>query len=162
MDVEMWKPIKNSNLSGWCSKGPGSLSLAGDLMTSISPSFIDQRAATRWLVQKLNPNGPACPHCAHQIEIPRLRETWAALGRVKCTRCKRSFSAATGTPLSGSKVPPASIVLLALLMAAGLNDRDIASRAGLDRSTVNRWRPLLMERDLKRDNQQGEAHEETS
>lgn len=141
----MEKCKANNNLRDTHPMQPEKANFTYALVGAISPSFLDANAATRWLVHRLHPDGPACPYCSALIISRQRRATWESLGRVKCPRCPRTFTAITGTPLHGSTLTPADLVLMALLMAAGLDNAAIAERVGCDRTTVYRWRPRLLE-----------------
>ncbi len=141
----MEKLSPNNNLTEIPSVQTRADTLSRALLNTISPAFLDAEQATRWLVHRLHPHGPACPHCGCPVASPRRRATWEVLGRVKCTGCGRTFSAISRTPLSGSTLSPRAVLLMALLLLGGHDHKTVAARVGCDRSTVNRWRPLLLE-----------------
>jgi transposase-like protein len=92
------------------------------------------------LIERLHPQGPACPWCGMPLTSPRSRATFRQLGRVQCTICGRFFTALSGTTLNKTGLDPAGYVLLCLLLALGLGDQAIAGKLNVNRETVRRWR----------------------
>jgi transposase-like protein len=100
--------------------------------------------AWRW------PGGPECPHCGwHRVYFLRPREGTGRPtrheGKVserrvwKCARCRRQFSALTGTLVQGTKVPVRIWVdaLVTLCTSeTGISARDLERRYGLSPATA--------------------------
>jgi transposase-like protein len=60
--------------------------------------------------------------------------------RIKCGRCGKYFTALTGTFLSGCHFNFREIVLLALLLALGVVDKQIAAILKISSENVRLWR----------------------
>ena len=78
-----------------------------------------------------------CPHCGTPGAISRGKAR--GLRRYQCKECKKTFNAATGTPLSGLHRKDKWLAFGACL-ADGLTVRASAERCGLAVNTALRWR----------------------
>ncbi len=121
-------------------KGRSQPVLPGQVLQAVGPDFLDARLCRDWLLERLHPNGPACPWCGMALTSPRSRATFRQLGRVQCTICGRFFTGLSGTVLNKTGLEPTGYVLLCLLMSLGLGDQAIAGRLNVNRETVRRWR----------------------
>ena len=88
-----------------------------------------------------------CPHCGTPGAISRGKAR--GLRRYQCKECRKTFNAATGTPLSGLHRKDKWLSFGACL-ADGLTVRTSAERCGLAVNTALRWRHrFLAAKDLK-------------
>ena len=88
-----------------------------------------------------------CPHCGTPGAISRGKAR--GLRRYQCKECRKTFNAATGTPLSGLHRKDKWLSFGACL-ADGLTVRASAERCGLAVNTAFRWRHrFLAAKDLK-------------
>ena len=88
-----------------------------------------------------------CPHCGTPGAISRGKAR--GLRRYQCKECRKTFNAATGTPLSGLHRKDNWLSFGACL-ADGLTVRASAERCGLAVNTALRWRHrFLAAKDLK-------------
>ena len=88
-----------------------------------------------------------CPHCGTLGAISRGKAR--GLRRYQCKECRKTFNAATGTPLSGLHRKDKWLSFGACL-ADGLTVRASAERCGLAVNTALRWRHrFLAAKDLK-------------
>ena len=88
-----------------------------------------------------------CPHCGTPGAISRGKAR--GLRRYQCKECRKTFNAATGTPLSGLHRKDKWLSFGACL-ADGLTVRASAERCGLAVNTALRWRHrFLAAKDLK-------------
>ena len=88
-----------------------------------------------------------CPHCGTPGAISRGKAR--GLRRYQCKECRKTFNAATGTPLSGLHHKDKWLSFGACL-ADGLTVRASAERYGLAVNTALRWRHrFLAAKDLK-------------
>ena len=88
-----------------------------------------------------------CPHCGTPGAISRGKAR--GLRRYQCKECRKTFNAATGTPLSGLHHKDKWLSFGACL-ADGLTVRASAERCGLAVNTAFRWRHrFLAAKDLK-------------
>ena len=78
-----------------------------------------------------------CPHCGTPGAISRGKAR--GLRRYQCKECRKTFNAATGTPLSGLHHKDKWLSFGACL-ADGLTVRASAERCGLAVNTAFRWR----------------------
>ena len=78
-----------------------------------------------------------CPHCGTPGAISRGKAR--GLRRYQCKECRKTFNAATGTPLSGLHRKDRWLSFGACL-ADGLTVRASAERCGLAVNTALRWR----------------------
>ncbi len=78
-----------------------------------------------------------CPRCGTPGAVSRGRAN--GLRRCQCKGCKRTFNAATGTPLAGLRHKDRLLGFGACLRA-GNTVRESAARCGIDVTTAFRWR----------------------
>jgi transposase-like protein len=71
---------------------------------SAASDFTDELSARRFLERIRWPDGPVCPHCAHQGGWP-IRGARPGLYKCSSYRCQRQFSVTVGTVLERSKIP---------------------------------------------------------
>jgi transposase-like protein len=83
----------------------------------------------------------ACPHC-HAGHIHGWGKD-AGVQRYRCMSCRRTFNAATGTPLARLKRSDAWLAY-AQTMVNGLSVRKAAQESGVDRTTSFRWRHRML------------------
>ena len=89
------------------------------------------------LVGLLHPGGLACPHCGSSSGDEASGEGPGGVPRFRCPRCRRSFTAWTGTLLQGACCPPSEL-LAELLGALERVDETIRRRI----CPASRRRPL--------------------
>ena len=121
-------------------KGRSRPVLPDKVLQAFGPDFLDARLCRDWLLERLHPQGPACPWCGMALTSPRSRATFRQLGRVQCTICQKFFTGLSGTVLSKTGLEPQGYLLLCLLLALGLGDQAIAGKLNVNRETVRRWR----------------------
>lgn len=98
----------------------------------------------RFLIYRwLHPDGVRCPHCGADGS-PYSSRLNAGL-RALCL-CGKWYSAVSGTWLSGCKLDPRKVYMLAFLVREGFSDSRIAEITDMDRSTVWAWRRKLENR----------------
>ena len=107
-----------------------------------APLLLDASACRDHLARLLHPAGPRCPHCALPLPEPR-HAAFFGWTRIQCPECSRWFRATTGTVLSGAKLGPRRLVLMALLLAAGAQPAVVARLAGVSANTLRAWIPRL-------------------
>ena len=83
-----------------------------------------------------------CPHCGTPGAVSRGKAR--GLRRYPCKGCKRTFNAATGTPLSGLHRKERWLSF-GLSLAEGETVRESARRCGLGVNTAFRWRHRFLE-----------------
>ena len=83
-----------------------------------------------------------CPHCGTPGAVSRGKAR--GLRRYPCKGCKRTFNAATGTPLSGLHRKERWLTF-GLSLAEGETVRESARRCGLGVNTAFRWRHRFLE-----------------
>ncbi len=91
----------------------------------------------------MDPQSVFCPneHCTARglrgqgtIRIPSYKE-----GRYRCTRCRGTFSATTGTTFWRLRTPAPVVTTVMTLLAHGCPRQAIVAAFGLDERTVASW-----------------------
>jgi hypothetical protein len=108
----------------------------GAVLAMFGADFLVESFCRMWILGKLHPAGADCPGCGKDI---LLRTFWDG-GRVKCDGCGKYFTALTGTFLSGCHLSFREIVLLALLLALEVPDKQIAAVIKMSAENVRLWR----------------------
>jgi transposase-like protein len=80
--------------------------------------FTDELRARRFLERIRWPQGPVCPHCAHQGGWP-IRGARPGLYKCSAYRCQRQFSVTVGTVLERSRIPLSKWLRAVCLLCSG-------------------------------------------
>lgn len=121
---------------------PPAAPLSALVLPGFAARFLDRQACLGWLLETLNPGGPACPGC--RAALPQGRHArWRSGARLQCQACGRWFHGLSGTLLEGCKLDPAQVVTLAMCLGLGLADKQAASLVGASAETVRQWRLRL-------------------
>lgn len=100
--------------------------------------FLDAGRCAAFVLEQLHQGEAKCPRCQAELQGPR-RETFQGFGRVSCRACGKWFSVTTGTPLHKVKLNPRQLVIVAYLLAIGVDLARIAAAAGVDVETARTW-----------------------
>jgi transposase-like protein len=102
--------------------------------------LIDPGASYRRILDLLHPDGLACPRCAARegLNVHRRRADSPVVD-YRCKACRRVFNLFTGTAWQGTRLPPATILLILRGIAQGTSTAQLARELGLSR-------PHLLER----------------
>lgn len=127
----------NTNIAGGPSIG---FFTPGQALAVFDAGFLDFDKCRRWILTMIHGKQPVCPLCARPIDDEaRLQRFWSGQ-RVMCRHCQRFFSATSRTFLSGCHMDFNEIYLLAVLLAAGLDNCRIANVLDCNPETVRLWR----------------------
>lgn len=113
--------------------------IVGDLAAVFGANFLDETVCREWILRKIHPMRPVCPHCGRRIARWRLSRFWMN-GRMECDDCHRWFNALTGTALSGCRLGFADFVMMAAGFHWGFSNQEIARLIAFDPETVRIWR----------------------
>ncbi|HUA96304.1 MAG TPA: IS1595 family transposase, partial [Acidimicrobiales bacterium] len=119
-------------------------------MNFLAKRIMDEASAYAYLESLRWPNGPACPHCGNRKAYflkprsggkSRATRTGAQTQRRvwKCAKCRKQFSATTGTILHGSKVPLQTWLFVFFEMVSnknGLAAREVERRYDVSPKTA--------------------------
>lgn len=111
----------------------------GRLQPFLSPEY-----CRGWLLSRLHPSGPTCPECG-ELTAGKQAQRFNSLETVRCGHCGKSFTAFTGTVFHRSRLEPAQIVLMLMLLRLGRGEAEIAGELGTHERTIRRWRKRFME-----------------
>jgi transposase-like protein len=115
----------------------------GDVLAMFGADLLDEQRCRIWVLTKIHPKGAHCPRCGNNIGpakfILTLPSFWKG-GRVRCDQCGKYFTALTGTFLSGCHLKFREIILLALLLALDVPDKQIAAIIKMSAENVRLWR----------------------
>ena len=110
-----------------------------DVLDAFDVSFLDEHWCRIWILMKLHPVKACCPGCRNEIP-ERLQHSFWNCKRIKCDTCGKYFTVLTGTTLSGCHFDFREIVLLSLLIALGIADKQIATILKISAENVRLWR----------------------
>ncbi|MBJ6798632.1 IS1 family transposase [Geomonas propionica] len=117
----------------------------GDIVLELKSEFtvdvLDEDACRAWFLRKLHLHGAHCPECGREVVSERKLATFWGLGRVKCSdeSCNKTFSALTGTVLSGLGIEFRALYLLLFMAGCGVNVNRIAPQLGISVSAAYLW-----------------------
>lgn len=109
-------------------------------LSLFSADCLKESETSRWILDQLYPEGPACPTCQKPFTDERRRGRWYELQRFQCPHCGRFGTAATGTILQNSPLAPRKVFLMAALLEMRVASRIIASVIGCSVETVRLWK----------------------
>jgi transposase-like protein len=112
----------------------------GEALADFSARFLDADACRSWILARLHPAGPACPHCRQPLADDRRIGRWNAGQRIQCANCSRFFTSTTRTLLAGKHGDPATVFLLAVLIGLDVRNDQAARVIGCDPETIRLWR----------------------
>lgn len=103
--------------------------------------------ARKEVLSRIDARGQRLERCVHcdAAALVRWGSTRTGLQRLRCKRCGRTFSAATGTVVARVRLPEKlQQVLTDMFAPAPSSCRRLAARLGVDKMTVWRWRAGIM------------------
>ena len=109
------------------------------VLGSLSPEMLNLENVSRWMLDKLHPEGPVCPGCRKPVTSTFGLKNWYQLKRVKCPYCGNHSTAAAGTILASTPFNISQVYLMALLIGADLDRKKIAEIVGVKQNTVLVW-----------------------
>src|SRR3954469_17833475 len=117
--------------------------LGGEQRTALgrAPAAASGEPEAVRLIEQAFAAAPRCPHCA----ATALRRWGHASGlrRYRCTTCRRTFNALTGTSLARLR-KKACWLRYGEALAAGMSLAKAAAHRGVHLTTSLRWRPRLL------------------
>jgi transposase-like protein len=108
--------------------------------------YLDEDACYTKLVERLHPDGLACPRCGARQHLGMHRCHRAPLVDLQCGTCGRVFNAFTGTALQGTHRRPAQLLMILHGIAKGTPTAQLARELGCDRKELLALRHRLQER----------------
>ncbi|MEK6812724.1 MAG: hypothetical protein AABX86_01260 [Nanoarchaeota archaeon] len=111
-----------------------------DAFQSFSANFLNNEICTRWLINRLHPDGAVCPHCQTKIIDETTLDNFANMSRCKCKSCNKWFSATVGTILHNAHLEPAEVYLLAVLLELKIDIKTIAKILGVHPGSIKNWK----------------------
>jgi len=113
--------------------------IPSDVLQVFNAHFLDYDFARLWILKRLHPAGAFCPRCGVPVPNHKLRRFWSA-GRLSCLTCGKFFTALTDTFIAGCQLDFRNLVLLSVLLALGVHDRQTAAIVGMCPDNVRLWR----------------------
>jgi transposase-like protein len=121
-----------------------------DIVGSFDADFLAEDSCRTWIMKKLYQDQELCPGCGIKIPENLLQNFWENK-RIRCDRCGKYFTALTDTFLSGCHFDFREIVLLAFLLALGIEDKRIAATLKVSDESVRLWRLKFKALEIKND-----------
>jgi len=116
---------------------------ARDVLAAFSAEFLGEHLCRMWILNKIHgTDPPRCPRCGEPVAAHMLHSFWDNR-RVRCGKCRKMFTALTGTFLSGCHMDFREIFLLAVLLGLDLADAHIAQILHMSAENVRLWRLKL-------------------
>lgn len=118
-----------------------------DVLRVFNAEFLVDDHCRAWVIGRLHGDQegmigvehPCCPGCGTPI-ADRTLQSFRECKRVRCDSCGKYFTALTDTFLSGCHFDFREIVLLALLLALGVQDKQIADILKISIESVRLWK----------------------
>lgn len=127
-------------------------------LAAFNADFLDADTCRLWILERIHGKTATCSKCGVPVTPGQLARFWTG-GRLKCQFCSCLFSATSRTFLAGchfiekmalDPVPTAkkkkgasdfrALFLLAILLAPGLDNNQIAAAVNVDPGTIRLWR----------------------
>lgn len=114
--------------------------LPGDVVGAFNAEYLVESFCRYWVIEHLHPRKMfSCPECGTAVPENLVRSFWEAK-RIECGQCGKWFTALTGTFLSGCHMNFQEIVLFALLIGLGVQDKEVARIMKISVESVRLWR----------------------
>lgn len=110
-----------------------------EIFQEFNAKYLDEDCCRCFVIGKIYQDNFYCPECGNSIP-DNLMRSFLNLKRIKCDRCGKYFTALTGTFLSGTHFDFREIVLLAFMLAMGIEDKQIAATLKISAESVRLWR----------------------
>ena len=110
-----------------------------DVLQVFNAAFLDYEFSRIWILKRLHPAGAFCPRCGEVVPDHKLQRFWSA-GRLSCRTCGKFFTALTGTFIAGCQLDFRNLMLLSVLIALGVGDKQISTIVGMCPDNVRLWR----------------------
>ena len=101
--------------------------------------FLSQTRCKLFIASVLHGDAPRCPGCGAAIP-GRMMRSFCDGRRIRCDACGKFFNVFSGTFLSGTHMSSREVVLLALLLGLGVQDKEIARILKISAESVRLWR----------------------
>lgn len=116
---------------------------AHEIMTAMTPDFLDRDFCSRWALNRLHPNGPACPWCGRFLEA-RAVERFFEMKQITCPACERKFTGKTGTVFNGIKADFREALFLCFALESGRSMQWVKERfPGLEKRTLYTYKEIF-------------------
>lgn len=125
------------NVEGWEPHPPDFFCLR-EVTDIFGASFFDHNVCRQWILNRLHPSGAHCPMCAAAVPEKFHKRFWSG-ERMRC-QCGKFFTALTGTFLSGCSLDFREVILLAVLLCLGIDNRKIAGFLKMTPESIRIWR----------------------
>jgi transposase-like protein len=101
--------------------------------------FLSQTRCQLFIASVLHGDAPRCLGCGAAIPS-RMMRSFCDGRRIRCDACGKFFNVFSGTFLSGTHFSSREVVLLALLLGLGVQDKEIARILKISAESVRLWR----------------------
>ena len=101
--------------------------------------FLSQTRCQLFIAYVLHGDAPRCLGCGAAIPS-RMMRSFCDGRRIRCDACGKFFNVFSGTFLSGTHFSSGVVVLLALLLGLGVQDKEIARILKISAESVRLWR----------------------
>lgn len=100
---------------------------------------LSEEKCRRYVIDKLHPSGPTCPHCGAKLPAERHHRFYQELVS-SCSRCKKKFFPTSKTPLNSIKITYRELLVFEFLFRLKVRHRDILKMMPRCKWTINYWK----------------------
>jgi hypothetical protein len=118
------------------------LGLPGDIEDCLL-DLVSEHQARSWILDRLYPQGLACPKCGVVQDHVRSGRMFA-LNKVICSLCDLKINALSGSILDNARMSPQKLALLLVLFKLGHNNAVISRILGVDPSSIFHRRQVVL------------------
>lgn len=111
-----------------------------EALNECNADFFSEDRCREWILKKLHPEGAYCPFCRNKITDETTLKNFWTLKRCVCKNCNKWFSATYNTIIHGSHLTMAQAFALAVFLALGIDNKQIAKIIGIHPESVRIWR----------------------
>lgn len=116
---------------------------ASQAYQSLSADSFDEAVCRTWILKTLHPDGAFCPHCHSELTGESTIRNFWSMTYTTCRDCKKRFLATKGTVLYNTSLSMRQAFALAVLVALGIGNRQIAEIVSIHPDSVRLWRLRL-------------------
>ncbi len=112
-------------------------------LNSFTADILDEDRCRKFILDALHPDGIFCPQCRMRLQDERTVKNFYTGKRCLCKECGKKFFPTHGTVLHKSSLSMSQAFALAVFIALGASNKQIAGIVGIHPDSVRIWKMRL-------------------